>query len=290
MRCDLHVHTIHSGMCTVPVARHFCRESYNTPAAVYEKLKLCGMDLVTITDHDSIDAAESLRQHPDFFLSEEATCRMPSGREVHIGIYGITEGQHIEIQRRRDDFYSLLGYVNEQRLLFSINHLLSALTGPRDASDFIWFESVFPCMETQNGAMPARTNRLAADLAARMGKSPIGGSDAHTMRGVGSAFTIAPGARNRDEFLQAIRAGKGIVQGESGGFSNLTCDVWSICAGMMKESPWTAALAPLLAAVPAVILVNCLVEALFAKTWFDRIISVRKEGFSASWDTEKVSA
>lgn len=290
MRCDLHVHTIHSGMCTVPVARKFCRESYNDPAAVYEKLKQCGMDLVTITDHDSIDAAESLRKYPDFFLSEEATCRMPSGREVHIGIYDITERQHIAIQRRRDDFYSLLGYLNEQRLLFSINHLLSALTGPRDYSDFVWFESVFPCMETQNGAMPVRSNQFAAELALRMGKAQIGGSDAHTMRGVGSAFTIAPGTRNKTEFLQAIRAGQGIVQGESGSFSKLTWDVWTICSGMMKESPWTRALAPLLAAVPAVILVNCLTEASFSAKWFDRIISVRKSSTLASWNMGKVSA
>src|SRR5260370_23512242 len=61
MRCDLHVHTIHSGMCTVPGLRRICRESYNDPLAVYEKLKRLGMDLVTIADHDSIDAVEALR-------------------------------------------------------------------------------------------------------------------------------------------------------------------------------------------------------------------------------------
>src|ERR1035438_2780618 len=75
MRCDLHVHTRHSGMCTIPVLRKVCRESYNDPLAVYEKLKRLGMDLVTVTDHDSIDAAVTLRSKPDFFLSEEvASC------------------------------------------------------------------------------------------------------------------------------------------------------------------------------------------------------------------------
>ena len=68
MKCDLHVHAIHSGMCTVPVARAFCRESFNDPEAVYQKLRSLGMDLVTITDHDSIDACERLRRYPDFFL------------------------------------------------------------------------------------------------------------------------------------------------------------------------------------------------------------------------------
>jgi predicted metal-dependent phosphoesterase TrpH len=103
MRCDLHVHTTHSGMCTVPILRKFCRESYNQPLEVYEKLKRLGMDLVTVTDHDSIDAVEDLRSRPDFFLSEEVTCTLPSGNQLHVGVYDITERDHIELQRRRHD-------------------------------------------------------------------------------------------------------------------------------------------------------------------------------------------
>ena len=38
-------------MCTIPFLRHVCRESYNDPLEVYDKLKRSGMDLVTITDH-----------------------------------------------------------------------------------------------------------------------------------------------------------------------------------------------------------------------------------------------
>src|ERR1700726_957381 len=99
MRCDLHVHTVHSGMCTVPVLSRVCRESYNEPLALYETLKRRGMDLVTVTDHDSIDAVESLRRRPDFFLSEEVTCITPSGMEIHVGALGIIDRDHIELQR-----------------------------------------------------------------------------------------------------------------------------------------------------------------------------------------------
>ena len=87
MRCDLHVHSIASGMFTSPGLNRFCRESYNDPAEVYERLKHLGMSVVTITDHDSIDGAEVLRRHPDFFLSEEVTVQMPSGTEMHLGVY-----------------------------------------------------------------------------------------------------------------------------------------------------------------------------------------------------------
>src|SRR5215467_6515959 len=131
MRCDLHVHTRHSGMCTIPVLRRICRESYNDPLAVYEKLKRLGMDLVTITDHDSIDAVEELRSKPDFFLSEEVSCRLPSGTRLHVGVYNITERDHIEIQRRREDFAALSAYLQEHDLFFSANHVFSSLTGRR---------------------------------------------------------------------------------------------------------------------------------------------------------------
>src|SRR6476661_890064 len=106
MRCDLHVHTDRSGMCTVPVLSRVCRESYNDPLAVYQQLKRQGMDLVTVTDHDSIDAAEALRCFPDFFLSEEVTCATPAGGSVHIGVYDIADRDHLEMERRRADLES----------------------------------------------------------------------------------------------------------------------------------------------------------------------------------------
>src|SRR5882672_6509704 len=103
MRCDLHVHSKHSGNCNIPFFNVFCRESYSDPEEVYHALKRKGMDLVTLTDHDSIEGAERLRRYADFFVSEEVTCRMPSGASVHVGVYNITERQHVEIQRRRND-------------------------------------------------------------------------------------------------------------------------------------------------------------------------------------------
>jgi len=53
-------------MCGVPLLNRLCREGYNDPPEVYETLQQRGMDLVTVTDHDSIDAVESLRRHTDF--------------------------------------------------------------------------------------------------------------------------------------------------------------------------------------------------------------------------------
>jgi hypothetical protein len=42
MRCHMHVHAIHSGMCTVPVFRAVRRECCAPPEALYERLKRGG--------------------------------------------------------------------------------------------------------------------------------------------------------------------------------------------------------------------------------------------------------
>jgi len=122
MRCDLHVHTRASGMCNVPWLRRICRESYNEPLETYRTLKARGMDLVTVTDHDSIGSVDCLGSMPDFFLGEEVSCRLPSGTRIHVGVYGLQERHQSPIEQRRDDLIRLVHYFFEQRLFFSINH------------------------------------------------------------------------------------------------------------------------------------------------------------------------
>ena len=272
MRCDLHVHTRHSGMCTIPVLRRVCRESYNDPPAVYERLKRLGMDLVTVTDHDSIDAVEALRSRPDFFLSEEVTCRLPSGTELHVGVYDITERDHIELQRRRDDFESLFAWLVDHHLFFSANHVFSSLTGRRAPADFELFETAFPALETHNGHMVALANASAARLADRSARAEVGGSDAHAMASVGCAWTAVPGARTRSEYLAGLRAGVGRVRGESGGIYKLTRDVLAIGRDMVREDPRTLPLAALAVLVPAITVGNYVLENLFARWWMSRCL------------------
>ena len=200
MRCDLHVHTVHSGFCTVPGLTRICPESFNEPLALYARLKQRGMDLITVTDHDSIDAVEQLRRYPDFFLSEEVTCTMPSGTEMHAGVYGIRERDHIELQRRRTDVEGLLAYALENRLFVTVDHIYSSLTGSRTGDDFAVFARDFHGVETINGQIPACSNRLAPDFARRYAKLMVGGSDSHTLCGLfpRTRIRLVLGQKNRD--------------------------------------------------------------------------------------------
>lgn len=267
MKCDLHVHTRHSGMCNIPGLQRFCRESYNDAEAVYQTLKRRGMDLVTVTDHDSIDAAEELRHYPDFFLSEEVTSTTPSGTEIHVGVYGIEERDHTELQRRRTDVPALAAYLREHRILFSINHVFSSLTGRRTEADFEMFEALFPAMETLNGHIPGANNRAAARLAQDWNKAAIAGSDAHTLETLALTYTDVPGVHSIESYLEALTQNRGRVAGASGTYLKLTQAVLGIAGSFICEQPWTVALAPVVLAIPLVTLGNYFCELAFQARW-----------------------
>jgi len=271
MRCDLHVHSTGSGMCNTPGLTRLCKESYNDPAEVYARCKQLGMSVVTITDHDSIEAAEVLRKYPDFFISEEVTVRMPSGTEMHLGVYGLTERDHAEIQRRRNDFIALLVYLTERKIFFSVNHVFSGLTGRREEEDFTWFASYVPAFEVRNGQMWSEANRSAERLAERLGKAGIAGSDSHTLSGVAATYTEVPEARTVEEFLIGLRTGRGVVYGENGNYMKLTADIFRFAGHLLGEKPWVAMILPLTVFVPAITAGHWLNEIRFCKHWRRRL-------------------
>ena len=281
----MHVHSYFSGRCTTPFARRFCRESYNDPQEVYSTLRRRGMDLVTLTDHDSIEGAERLRRHPQFFISEELTCRMPSGTEAHIGVYDLSERQHAQLQQRRNDLVALLMYLTERKILFAVNHVFSCLTGPREREDFAWFAKYFPAVETQNGQMLEKSNAHAAALAQQWGKIAVAGSDGHALPSLGTTYTEVPGARDKKEFFDGLRSGAGRAIGESGSFIKLTREVFLIAGELIREKHWTALLAPLAVFIPVITFLNYRDEDRFARRWAADIFGQTESPNRAPWIT-----
>ena len=285
MRCDLHVHSIASGMCDTPGLTRIAKESYNQPAEVYARCKHLGMSIVTLTDHDSIDAAEALRKYPDFFLSEEVTVRMPTATQIHLGVYGITEKDHLEISRRRNDFIALLMYLTERKIFFSLNHVFSSLTGRRDIEDFDWFASYIPALEVRNGQMWQTANLKAQHLASKLGKAVVAGSDSHTLSGVARTFTEMPGARTVEEYFAGLRAGRGIVHGQHGGYAKLTMDILNFIGRVLKENPAAGALLPLTIFIPVITGFHWLNEIRFCKKWA-AILDGKKANPRLLWDVD----
>jgi predicted metal-dependent phosphoesterase TrpH len=230
MRCDLHVHSVHSGPADLPVLRHVGNECYSEPLAVYERARERGMDLVTLSDHDTIDGALRLAHLPDTFVSEEVTLLLPEGRQLHVNVFDITESQHVEVQRRRGDPEALFAWLAENRIAASVNHLFSALTGERALADLHLPLGRLPLIEGLSNAMPPGHNAAAQRVGREARMSPIGGSDAHSLAHVARAFTIVPGARTKREFLQGLRDGLTIPAGSSASYARLTKEVGCVFA------------------------------------------------------------
>ena len=120
MRADLHCHSFYSGYANHVRVLH-ARDCYSAPAGVYRVAKARGMDLVCLTDHDSLDGGLSwLDAHPDatdFILGEEIGCSVPDapGLRVHLGAVGMTERVHREVQSLRSNAYDVAEYLRGAR-------------------------------------------------------------------------------------------------------------------------------------------------------------------------------
>ena len=236
MRCDLHVHSWYSGRAEVPVLEHVGRECYSAPLEVYERARRRGMDLVTLTDHDTIEGALALAHLPDTFASEEVTVLLDGGRQLHVNVFGLDERHHGALQARRSDFDAFLAFLAEERLPASVNHLFSALTGARELADLRLPLGRLPLVEALNGAMPEGHNERARIVGREAGMAPVGGSDAPSLAHVARAFTTVPGARTKEEFLAGLRTGLTVPSGRSGSYARLTGEVARIFAAGYAET------------------------------------------------------
>lgn len=242
LRADLHVHSCHSKVSgTLPFLGS--RDCYSKPAEVYRIAKARGMDLVAFTDHDSIGGAlELLNDRPDLadvIIGEEVSCRLPDGGlDVHLGVYGMTEALHRDVQPLRGNVFDVMARLREAGVFFSLNHLLHFYRGQIPLDRYLRLLADVSALEVRNGAMLAAHNALVEKIArigADDGGRPfamVAGSDAHTLRRVGTTWTAAPG-RSRDEFLGSLRQGLGVPGGRDGTTATVAGEAYGVIASYL---------------------------------------------------------
>ncbi len=241
LKADLHCHSYFSGK-TAHVKLLEPMDSYSSPATIYQLAKEREMDLVTITDHDSIDGClQLLEQDPakirDFIIGEEVTVPLPEFQsKIHVAVYDISEPQHNEITRLKENFDDLMGYLKSQRILHGLNHILFGFPKPEYARKFLekMIES-FDVFEVWNGAISSHQNQLIWDTFRRIpGKTLIGGSDAHTLLRLATSYTMAPGA-NKQDFLTSIQEGKTQIHGKDGYFYHVFNDAMGVYLAYFRD-------------------------------------------------------
>ncbi len=244
-RADLHCHSRFS------VFKYFrranTRDCYNAPEDVYRIAKERGMSFVTLTDHDSIDGAlYLLNKYPDvddFFIGEEVETYFPeTGQRIHVGVWGLNEEQHREIQRLRPNIRELVPYMKSERMLFGVNHLFQNYRMKNVAARYIAeILDMFDIFEVLNGAMASFHNKMVQQLLATVQRehgrhvSMVGGSDAHTLKHVAKVHTVSKGDTVQ-EFLANIRAGQCFAWGEEMRFRDLVADIYLLILAYHGET------------------------------------------------------
>jgi len=237
-RIDLHCHSSFSK----EVSRWLPGMSYRPtaePEEVYAQAKARGMDFVTLTDHDTIDGCKALVERcgepADFIFGEEVTVSFPEdGTQIHMGVFGIDEAEHREIQRLRDNIYDLTDYLRSRDKLFVLNHM--TWTAQHRVLAGWQIEAVlrlFDVFEGINGTRGYAHNAFAWYATRGRNKVLVGGSDSHTHR-VGSTYTISHG-ETREELLANIRAGRAAPGGAFGTAEKLREDVWLVLQRTIED-------------------------------------------------------
>ncbi len=234
MRADLHVHTRASSLSgSMKFLRS--RDCYSSPFDVYRTARARGMDVVTFTDHDSIDGClELLDRYPDsadFICGEEVSCRFPEGDiEVHLGVYGMTEALHRDLQPLRGNVFDVIACLRQADAFFALNHLLHFYRGQAPLDAYLQLLTLVPALEVRNGAMLASHNTFIEHYARTVppGWIPIAGSDAHTLRRVARTWTEVPDATDAAGFLRGLRAGACRPGGISGSVFAISGDVYGV--------------------------------------------------------------
>lgn len=187
-KADLHIHTTYSdGTCTVAAALEW--------AANYTEL-----DVIAITDHDTLDGArEAMQLGPKFGIQVIPGCEIttrdghllalfiertiPYGLSMHESVLRVAAQGGLCIPAHPTD---RLAHGASQHTLQNI------LRDPDAARAMVGLEAI------NTGIFAQRSNLEAQRMAELFGLSPTGSSDSHVFWTIGSGFTRFPGHTGED--------------------------------------------------------------------------------------------
>jgi glycosyltransferase involved in cell wall biosynthesis len=256
-RIDLHLHSRAStDTGSWFLSRAVLPESYTDPEVAYRTAKRRGMDLVALTDHNTISGALEIAHHPDVVIGVEVTTQFPDDRvPLHVLVWGIDEAGWADMDRLRGNLYELLDYAEAEALPHALAHPLHRVGGELTADHLERCLLLFRLWEGRNGARPREGNEvtvriarsasrdLLGRLADKHGIAPrsdgppalTGGSDDHGSYDIAATWTATPPAAGPAELLAHLRAGRVRPEGAHGTNEVLAHSVGSLAAKACLE-------------------------------------------------------
>lgn len=252
-RMDTHCHSWASdGPAVAALSFLGVPECYSPPEKVYDQAKARGMDLVTITDHDTIRGAMELveRGFEGFIVGEEVSVYFPEDRcKLHVVVWGLTPEQDEELTNLglRHDVYAFANWLYHHQLPHAVAHPLYMQNGRLTRWHVERCALLFKGFETLNGAhterhrsplerfldrlTPGRVQTLIREHNLEpvwprvWQKARTGGSDDHGLLNIGRTWTAVrgeDGAKVTDpaEFFRIAMTGR-CEAGGDGGHSSL---------------------------------------------------------------------
>lgn len=257
-RVDLHLHSRAStDTGSWFVSRASVPESHTEPATAYATAKARGMDVVTLTDHNTISGALEIAHHPDVLIGVEVTTRFPEdGVPLHVLVWGVDEASWADIDRLRPSVHEMLGYLEAAGLPCALAHPLHRVGDELGPDHIERCLLLFGLWEGINGARPPSTNEVAARiarsahrpllerLADKHGIPPrnwgppglVGGSDDHGSFDIAGAWTEFPSGAGPAQVLEHLRAGRVHPAGGHGSAEALAHSVGALATSALVES------------------------------------------------------
>ncbi|HZU72885.1 MAG TPA: PHP domain-containing protein [Acidimicrobiales bacterium] len=190
VRVDMHTHTMWSGDATT------------TPEELSTAVAEAGIDVLCITDHNTIKGAVALR--------DRLPCRVVVGQEVRtaagelIGLFLTERLPHgVKAPEAAARIRDQGGLVYVPHPYDPMRHCLK-----EEALDELLEAGLVDVVEVFNAKTSLEhLNRRAAEAAERYGLPGGAGSDAHVPSAFGAAYVEMPDFTDRAGFLDSVRAG-----------------------------------------------------------------------------------
>lgn len=200
-RADLHMHTKAS-------------DGFASVQDVLNRVAHIGtLDVIAITDHDTLEASLWAYEHRDRYPFEIVPGVEVSSKGGHVLALWVTapiaKGLSLEetvAAIHEQDGVAVLAHPYE--LMVSYQAAWRYMRHPQ-----VLRESGLDALEVHNAGTPTPGNNwLARRVAAQLGMTVTGGSDAHTLGGIGCGITRFPG-RTAADLRRAILAGQTSAEG-----------------------------------------------------------------------------